>query len=87
MKGTNAAGQYPLIIEGGRIKYTPWQNQDLEGLVKELPSMHTGAAKWIREFEDKTQGKKLALGDLKAILARTLGTGDSKTSLRSRRRQ
>lgn len=35
--------------------------------------MHASATKWIREFKDKTQGKKLAVGDTKAVLARVLG--------------
>lgn len=67
------AGQYPLIIDQGRVRYVPWQNQFLEGLVKDLPSIHEGAAKWIRELKDKTQGKRLAIGDQKEVLARTWG--------------
>lgn len=39
------AGQYPLIVDQGGIRYIPWQNQDLEGLVKDLPNIHEGAAK------------------------------------------
>lgn len=29
---------------------------------------------WIRELEDKTQGKRLAIEDIKTVVARTLGT-------------
>lgn len=45
VKGKHTTGQYPLIIEEGRAKYVPWQNQDLECLVKELPNIYAGAAK------------------------------------------
>lgn len=31
---TPMTGQYPLIIDQGGARYVPWQNQDLEGLVK-----------------------------------------------------
>lgn len=57
-----------------KVQYVPWQTQDLEGLVKSLPNLHqTGASRWISEFEDATTGKKLAIGDVKAILARIIG--------------
>lgn len=66
--------QCPIVIDEARAKYIPWQTMDLEGLLRELPSLQEGASKWIREFEDKTQAKRLAIGDLKAVLARSLGS-------------
>lgn len=74
--------QTPLVIGGPRARYIPWKSLDLEGLVKSLPSLHEGAAKWIREFEDETQGKRLAIRDLKAIMARMLGAAETVRLLR-----
>lgn len=51
----------------------PWQTQDLEGLVSGLPDLHEGAQKWILDFDEKTLGRLLALGDVKALLARVIG--------------
>lgn len=44
----------------------------MEGLFKDFPNILNRASKWIREFDEKTQGKKLAVGDIKAILARMI---------------
>ncbi|KAL0150420.1 hypothetical protein M9458_054237, partial [Cirrhinus mrigala] len=49
------------------------QRVDLEGLVTRLPDIHEGAGKWIRLFEEETVGKLLAVGDIKALLAKTVG--------------
>ncbi len=38
-----------------------------------LPDIHEGAGKRIRTFEEETTGKLLALGDIKALLAKCLG--------------
>ncbi len=32
-----------------------------------------GAGKWIKVFEEETMGKLLAVGDIKALLAKTIG--------------
>lgn len=45
---------------------------DLKNLIVDLPNLQEGGTKWIREFEDKTQGILLAIGDMKAILANIL---------------
>lgn len=66
-------GQYPILIKGKGARYIPWQTADLEGLVARLPDIHEGANKWIRVFEEETMGKMLAVGDIKALWARTLG--------------
>lgn len=65
--------QAPLLIKGPNVNYILWQTQDLEGLVRDLPGIHNGVSRWIREFEEKTQGKKLAIGDIKAVLGRMIG--------------
>ncbi|KAL0149340.1 hypothetical protein M9458_055378, partial [Cirrhinus mrigala] len=46
---------------------------DLEGLIARLPDIHEGAGKWIKTFEEETMGKLLAVGDIKALLAKILG--------------
>lgn len=75
------ASQCPIVI-GRAARYIPWKTMDLEGLLQELPSLQEGASKWIMEFEDKTQGKRLALGDLKAVLARLVVTAETVRVLR-----
>ena len=67
------AGVHPIQIKGVQAYYTPWASQDLEGLVLRLPNINEGASKWIRTFEEHTVGKLLAVGDLKALLARVVG--------------
>ena len=66
-------GQYPILIKGKGAQCIPWQTTDLEGLIARLPDIHEGANKWIRAFEEETTGKMLAVGDMKALWARTLG--------------
>ncbi|KAL0152317.1 hypothetical protein M9458_052040 [Cirrhinus mrigala] len=67
------AAQLPILIKGAQGQYVPWASQDLEGLVTRLPDIHEGAGKWIRVFEEETMGKLLAVGDIKALLAKTVG--------------
>ncbi len=63
----------PILIKQGYGQYIPWAGQDLDTLVSRLPDIHEGAGKWIRTFEEETVGKLLALGDIKALLAKCLG--------------
>ncbi|KAI2651231.1 Retrovirus-related Pol polyprotein from transposon TNT 1-94 [Labeo rohita] len=63
----------PILIKQGHAQYIPWASQDLDTLVSHLPDIHEGAGKWIRTFEEETTGKLLALGDIKALLAKCLG--------------
>lgn len=48
-------------------------SQDLKGLVTRLPDIHEGAEKWINVFEEETIGKLLAVGYIKARLAKATG--------------
>lgn len=66
-------GEFPILVRGEQAHYVPWGSQDLEGLISRLPNINSGASKWIRMFEEYTVGKLLAVGDLKALLARVLG--------------
>lgn len=68
-----ASKQFPILLKGHQAEYVPWANQDLESLISRLPDIHEGAGKWIRHFEDETTGKLLAIGDIKALLAKILG--------------
>ncbi|KAL0148917.1 hypothetical protein M9458_055721 [Cirrhinus mrigala] len=63
----------PILIKQGHAQYIPWASQDLDTLLSRLPDIHEGAGKWIRTFEEETTGKLLALGDIKALLAKCLG--------------
>lgn len=63
----------PILIKQSHAQYIPWASQDLDTLVSRLPDIHEGAGKWIRIFEEETTGKLLALGDIKALLAKCLG--------------
>ncbi|XP_026080498.1 uncharacterized protein LOC113057344 isoform X2 [Carassius auratus] len=67
------AAQLPILIKGEQGQYVPWASQDLEGLVTRLPDIHEGAGKFIKVFEEETMGKLLAVGDVKALLAKILG--------------
>jgi hypothetical protein len=55
----------------------------LEGVISKLPNIHNGAAKWIRTFEELTVGNLMAVGDLKALLARVLGLSKMESVLRN----
>ncbi|KAL1268407.1 hypothetical protein QQF64_033770 [Cirrhinus molitorella] len=63
----------PILIKQGHAQYLPWASQDLDTLFSRLPDIYSGASKWIRTFEEETTGKLLALGDIKALLAKCLG--------------
>ena len=67
------AAQLPILIKGEQGQYVPWASQDLEGLVTRLPDIHEGAGKFIKVFEEETMGKLLAVGDVKALLAKIIG--------------
>lgn len=67
------ATQLPVLIKGNKGQYVPWATQDLEGLTTRLPDIHEGAGKWIKAFEEETMGKIIAVGDMKALMARILG--------------
>jgi len=69
----SGSGAYPILIRGDQAQYVPWGSLDLEGLILKLPNINDGASKWIRTFEEYTVGKLLAVGDIKALLARVLG--------------
>ena len=70
---TKQSGNYPILVKGQQVQYIPWGSQDLEGVVLNLPDITHGATKWIRKVEELTMGKIMAVGDLKALLARVLG--------------
>lgn len=72
----------PLLVKENRVNYILWQTQDSEGLVSDLPDIHNGASKWKREFEEKTQEKSLAIGNVKAVLARMIRREDTIRILR-----
>lgn len=65
--------QCPILIKGAQAQYVPWPTLDLEGLIARLPNIHEGAAKWIRVFEEESVGKLISLGDIKSLLAKTVG--------------
>ncbi len=67
------AAQLPILIKGTQGQCVPWASHDLEGIVTHLPDIHEGAGKWIKVFEEETMGKLLAVGDIKALLAKTIG--------------
>jgi hypothetical protein len=69
----DAKYECPILIKQGHAQYIPWAGQDLDSLVSRLPDIHEGAGKWIRTVEEETTGKLLALGDIKALLAKCLG--------------
>ncbi|KAJ7991348.1 hypothetical protein DPEC_G00282870 [Dallia pectoralis] len=65
-------GMYPILIEGTKIKYVPWGNRDLDGLVGKLPHLRDGASRWISVLESETMGQMLAVGDIKVLLTKSL---------------
>ncbi len=75
------AAQLPILIKGTQGQYVPWATQDLNGLVTHLPDIHEGAGKWIKVFEEETMCKLLAVGDIKALLAKTIGGAKMKEIL------
>lgn len=64
---------YPMIIKGNKAHYEPWGHSDVEGLKSRLPLLQDGASLWIARVESETEGKTLALGDLKYLLSSILG--------------
>ncbi|XP_053483978.1 uncharacterized protein LOC128609515 [Ictalurus furcatus] len=74
--GGSPPGQMmPLMVKGKALHYAPWNFMDLTGLIQRLPNLCEGGQKWITQFEEKTSGQHLAIGDIKAILCQTVGKG------------
>ncbi|XP_056618335.1 uncharacterized protein LOC130432826 [Triplophysa dalaica] len=82
-RGTKEGKQFPILIKGAQAQYVPWASQDLDGLVARLPNLDEGAGKWIRMLEEETTGKLLALGDIKALLAKCVGSSKLNELLRA----
>ncbi|XP_027855309.1 uncharacterized protein LOC114133520 [Xiphophorus couchianus] len=72
--------QLPIILKGDVAQFA---SMDLIRLVSRLPDIHDGAEKWIRVLEEETVGKILALGDIKAIFAKVLGTATMQNVLKN----
>ncbi|KAM8858537.1 uncharacterized protein AB9W97_019055 isoform 1-T4 [Spinachia spinachia] len=67
--------QYPLLRKtNGQREFVPWSHRDMETMEKELPPLGEGANPWILHFETQTTADKLALGDVRALIARLEGT-------------
>ncbi|MPV02332.1 hypothetical protein FVA96_24355, partial [Escherichia coli] len=67
--------QCPLLRKAnGQREFVPWSHRDMEALEKGLPPLGEGANPWIRLFEKYTIGDELALGDMRALIARLEGT-------------
>ena len=54
---------------------------DMVGLMDQIPDFWEGAGRWIHAFEEETLGPLLAVGDIKAILSKTLGVGEMREML------
>ncbi|KAJ8385106.1 hypothetical protein AAFF_G00192470 [Aldrovandia affinis] len=54
-------------------RYVPWCSQDLHNLIMSLPDIQDGVGHWIRKLEEEILGKKMTLGDVKALLGKILG--------------
>ncbi|XP_064814300.1 uncharacterized protein LOC135529541 [Oncorhynchus masou masou] len=66
------ASQMPLrpTPGGTHEDYQPWKMTDLTTLMEQMPSLHGGASAWLLQLQTLTSGHRLALGDLRALLAR-----------------
>ncbi|KAJ8353398.1 hypothetical protein SKAU_G00209650 [Synaphobranchus kaupii] len=62
----------PMLIKGQGLQYVPWGS--LQNLISSLPDIQEGAGHWIRKLEEEMMGKMMALGDVKALLGKILGT-------------
>ncbi|XP_013856615.1 uncharacterized protein LOC106512569 [Austrofundulus limnaeus] len=63
-------GNYPLLHSGGQIKYKPFAFGDVQALVERLPPLTEGGSKWLNVVDSFTKGMTLAVGDMRALLAR-----------------
>ncbi|MGL4355608.1 MAG: hypothetical protein ACRCTP_17360, partial [Aeromonas popoffii] len=77
--------QCPILIKNQQPHYVPWATLDLDGLIARLPDLNEGAGGWIRVLEEETTGKLLALGDIKALLAKCVGASKLNELLRELR--
>jgi len=81
--GKDSKSQCPIIIKGGNLQYIPWAGRDLPNLIDDLPNIMDGAGRWIRQLEAGMMGKKMALGDLKALITKVLGMDKMIETLRA----
>ncbi|KAG5285075.1 hypothetical protein AALO_G00033820 [Alosa alosa] len=71
----------PLITKNQTAHYQPWTHSDVNGLISRLPVLHEGAGRWISRLESETQGRNLAVGDIKYLLGLILGKADTEAVL------
>lgn len=66
--------QMPLgQMPGGALQNKPWKLNDLTGLRAELPPLPNGAGPWLSAFQALTTGTVVAMGDIRSILAASVG--------------
>lgn len=69
-RSDSTTGAYPLLIDRGRVKYRPFALGDIQALVDRLPPLTEGGSKWLSAVDSFSKGTTLAVGDMRALLAR-----------------
>ncbi|XP_074503288.1 uncharacterized protein LOC141774483 [Sebastes fasciatus] len=60
---------FPIVAKSnGRDEYQPFTLGDIQALSELLPGIQEGGGVWLTSLYNKTRGKTLAMGDLRAIL-------------------
>ncbi|KAL3987752.1 hypothetical protein ACER0C_014867 [Sarotherodon galilaeus] len=76
-EATTTSLNLPLIM-GPKHEpiYRAYKVRDLDALVKQLPPITEGGARWLRKLNMVTEGEEIAIGDFRGIAGRTmLGCG------------
>ncbi|KAL3977052.1 SLIT-ROBO Rho GTPase activating protein [Sarotherodon galilaeus] len=72
-EGTRPRWGMPLIV-GPKHEpiYRAYKVRDLEALVRQLPPITEGGAKWLRKLDMLTEGDEIAIGDFRAAAGRVM---------------
>ncbi|XP_074496879.1 uncharacterized protein LOC141770927 [Sebastes fasciatus] len=66
---SQCVGMFPIVAKSnGRDEYQPFTLGDIQALSELLPGIQEGGGVWLTSLYNKTRGKTLAMGDLRAIL-------------------
>ncbi|KAL4009565.1 hypothetical protein ACER0C_003417 [Sarotherodon galilaeus] len=70
---TRPGWSMPLIV-GPKHEpiYRAYKVRDLEALVRQLPPITEGGAKWLRKLDMLTEGDEIAIGDFRAVAGRVM---------------
>ncbi|KAL1281680.1 hypothetical protein QQF64_000483 [Cirrhinus molitorella] len=67
--------ELPLVMRNNQPEYQPWSFADKGAILTKLPHITEGGGRWLNKVLTLTQGHRLALGDMRALLGQVVSAG------------